>query len=301
MKRDEALNVINQSALAHASDQLPNALLPAVRIKTESTSLDKLPLGASRFGGLPDVPEDFVWPQKNDVPLAFLAQLNLQEVAPFDLEKQLPEGGWLYFFYDAEEQPWGFDPQDEGAWRVIFVDASQELTRVKSPERLPEYANYFAENACRLEYEEEVELPNYGYDYEPFLSLGIGEGEDISEDYENLVEKIHGSKPDEDALDAGPYHHLLGYPQLIQFEDIRHHCQLVANGISHGGDQDEESPQVQALLATASDWILLLQIDTDEDGPGWMWGDIGRVYFCIRKQDLQARIFDAVWIALHCG
>ena len=32
-----------------------------------------------------------------------------------------------------------------------------------------------------------------------------------------------------------------------------------------------------------------------------MFGDCGRVYFCIRKEDLAARRFDRVWLILQCG
>jgi uncharacterized protein YwqG len=45
--------------------------------------------------------------------------------------------------------------------------------------------------------------------------------------------------------------------------------------------------------------MLLLQIDSD-DAIGWTWGDAGRLYFWIRKQDLAARRFDRVWTILQC-
>jgi hypothetical protein len=50
----------------------------------------------------------------------------------------LPPAGRLLFFYDAENQPWGFDPKDRGSWSVMLVDgpaapvpppAVAELTR----------------------------------------------------------------------------------------------------------------------------------------------------------------------------
>jgi uncharacterized protein YwqG len=42
-------------------------------------------------------------------------------------------------------------------------------------------------------------------------------------------------------------------------------------------------------------WRLLLQVDTDEHGPGWSWGDSGRLYFCMRENDLAAGRFDRGW------
>ena len=48
--------------------------------------------------------------------------------------------------------------------------------------------------------------------------------------------------------------------------------------------------------------ILLLQLDSDdhEDGPGWMWGDAGRIYFTIKPEDLAACRFDNAEMTLEC-
>lgn len=72
-------------------------------------------IGTSRLGGLPDLPDEIEWPTWNDVPLAFIAQINLAEAEPFDLEGCLPKSGMLYFFYEAARQTWGYDPKDSGS------------------------------------------------------------------------------------------------------------------------------------------------------------------------------------------
>jgi uncharacterized protein YwqG len=77
-------------------------------------------------------------------------------------------------------------------------------------------------------------------------------------------------------------------------------CQLVTNGIYCGSPDGYRSAQAQLLKAGAADWMLLLQLDTDEDGPGWMWGDAGCLYFWLRRQDLAERRFDRVWAVLQC-
>ena len=78
-------------------------------------------LGATRFGGKPDVPPDFVWPTYEgesydhvvkDRPLTFLAQFNCEELAQFDKEHLLPDHGLLSFFYETDTQCWGYDPKD---------------------------------------------------------------------------------------------------------------------------------------------------------------------------------------------
>lgn len=74
---------------------------------------EKYKLGATRFGGKPDVPPDFVWPTYEgesydhvvkDRPLTFLAQFNCEELAQFDKEHLLPDHGLLSFFYETDTQ-----------------------------------------------------------------------------------------------------------------------------------------------------------------------------------------------------
>ena len=48
------------------------------------------------------------------------------------------------------------------------------------------------------------------------------------------------------------------------------------------------------------DWRLLLQIDSDENCE-MMWGDVGRIYFWIKTEDLKNRDFEKVWLILQCG
>ena len=93
---------------------------------------------------------------------------------------------------------------------------------------------------------------------------------------------------------------MLGPAQNIQGE-MELECQLASHGIYCGNSDGFESERAQRLREGAPDWRLLLQIDTDEDGPGWMWGDVGRIYFWIKQQDLRSLRFDDVWLILQCG
>ena len=98
---------------------------------------------------------------------------------------------------------------------------------------------------------------------------------------------------------GSPHHHLFGHPQLIQ-NPMELECQLASNGIYCGNSAGYQSEEAKRLEAAAADWRLLLQIDTDEEGPGWMWGDVGRIYFWIKKQDLATRRFTDVWLIFQC-
>ncbi len=77
-------------------------------------------------------------------------------------------------------------------------------------------------------------------------------------------------------------------------------CQMASNGIDVGGPEGYEDSRAAALEAGVEDWIMLAQIDSDDDA-GWMWGDVGVLYFAIRRQDLAALEFDRAWLVLQCG
>jgi uncharacterized protein YwqG len=92
---------------------------------------------------------------------------------------------------------------------------------------------------------------------------------------------------------------MFGWPDLIQ-GPMQLECQLASNGVYVGNPWGYRDPQVQQLRAGERDWLLLLQIDTDDE-VGWMWGDVGRIYYWIREDDLHGGRFDKVWLAFQCG
>jgi uncharacterized protein YwqG len=96
-----------------------------------------------------------------------------------------------------------------------------------------------------------------------------------------------------------PNHQLLGYPDQIQ-GNMQLECQLVTHGLYCGDTSGYRDPRAAELAAGAGDWRLLFQLGTDEDGLGVMWGDVGKLYFWIRRQDLASRRFEAAWTILQC-
>ncbi len=74
---------------------------------------------------------------------------------------------------------------------------------------------------------------------------------------------------------------------------------MASNGAYVGDESHGSDPRTPELEEGTPDWILLLQIDSDP-APGMMWGDEGRIYYWIRKQDLAGKDFGTVWFALQC-
>jgi len=267
-------------------DTLAALAATSIRIATARTTLERLPIGASRFGGDPDVPASFVWPQWQTRPLGFLAQLDLSEVrAP-----GLPSSGWLLFFYDQEQTAWGSEPSDVGAARVVHVDVSRDqLVRVTRP---PESDEGGGTELCAVTFRASLDLP---HEHDLLVEdAGVELEDDEGEAYDAVRAAISGVE------DGDVDHHLLGHPQIVQ-GDMRGDCQLVTNGIATGDPSAYRGKRAQALLKTASaDWQLLLQLDSDDTGPEWMWGDSGRVFFWIRRADLATKSFEKAWCILQC-
>lgn len=221
------------------------------------------------------------WQPNHEAPLGHIAQIDLSEYPHIDGE--LPNSGWLYFFYDRHCEPWGFDPADRGCCRVIYVNCERaDLIRATPPEDLdPEHIAHVCQLTATPELTLREDLPGL--------------------DYESTAYDACQVLRDELAEGTGlAFHHLLGHPQLVQ-NPMELECQLVSNGIYCGNPSGYECAKAKVLSAGAEDWQLLFQIDTDEEGPGWMWGDVGRIYFWIRKQDLAALRFDYVWLIFQCS
>ena len=95
---------------------------------------------------------------------------------------------------------------------------------------------------------------------------------------------------------------LLGYADIIQ-SDMLCECELVGGrGLNIGRGFPEMTEEEKAqLVRDAQEWILLFQMDTvEKDGFELMFGDCGRIYFYIRKEDLRNRNFENVWLSLQC-
>lgn len=250
--------------------------------------------GKTRLGGQPDVPPDFVWPRYEDTetedavinrPLSFLAQFDCAELAQYDCEHLLPDHGVLSFFYERYSEPWGFDPKDAGCSRVYWFEDSSVLTQAEYPADMPE--------ACKLPIlhiraQQESTLPLYedfselwpDTDYDEFEAAQIALG--ISED--------------------GAWTKLLGWPDPIQCS-MPVKCELVSQGYYDGGRRDNIPEDVlrRAKEIAMDKWLLLFQLSSIEQGDfELMFGDCGRIYFYIPREDLLAHRFDRVWLILQC-
>ena len=258
----------------------------------------KLAVGASKFGGRPDVPADFIWPvfetdtrendQVKERPLAFLAQFDCAQLAPLDPEGLLPKEGVLSFFYELESQRWGYDPKDAGCARVFWFEGplapAEFPAELEEDFRLPEMAAQLSgatdapdfQDACPA-----LEYPWTANDYRIFDQARRELGMDYPANRSQL----------------------LGWPDIIQ-NNMTLQCELISRGYYLGGSWEKIPLEERSALRTPSvrDWQLLFQLDTVENGDfELMFGDCGRIYFYIRREDLAQRRFDRVWLIQQCS
>ena len=246
---------------------------PAVRLVTTSSP------SRSHFGGVPGLPEGVEWPERSGRPLDFLARLSLAELQAAQSLPWLPPVGALLFFYDCEDQPWGFEPADRSGWRVLLVpDLPQPVADGPTGPVAAHRPAAFKPIASRPSPEHRA-FPAKDLTDEEFSA------------YQVTLDASFGS---------GPRHQVGGYPRPIQGDSMDLECQLVSHGLNCGNGEAYASAQGKELAAGASDWRLLLQLDTDEAALGQMWGDDGTIYFWIPERAARAGDFDKTWLVLQC-
>lgn len=235
------------------------------------------------LGGEPLMPKDVEWPVwEGHGPLSFVAAVDCDEVPAVELDIPLPESGMLLFFY--------FNGVGDDAVQYLDAESVAQGTRVLY---VPEDAEGVAPR----------EVPE-GLEAFPRVMLG-GELIATAPDNESAALKAAYGDPDaEDAytefptLDDGdgfyemltafrrdhsPHHRVGGYalPKAGRVETEAAHALAP-------GDDDESKDLRRALL---DDLVLLAQIDSDSRA-GMEWGDTGRLYWLIRREDLAAGRFD---------
>ena len=141
----------------------------SIRLKTSYVD-EKLPVGASKLFGVPDIFDGFEWPtievDGEEYDLSFVGQINLAEATKFDKDGVLPKNGMLYFFYDLDEMP--HDPSDANACRVIYHERDDDLHAIS-------YVDEDGEDLSFREMKVEFECVEAGFladDSETHLLLG---------------------------------------------------------------------------------------------------------------------------------
>lgn len=234
-----------------------------------------------RLGGHPRLPPSTAWPERKGRPLSFIAELDLAAVQAVGGPDWLPASGVLHLFFDAEEEPWGFDPADRDGWTVLMTHAAAEEPLPRPPglssDRVFAPVALAGRSALTYPTTERLTLPP-----------------DVARAFE--FKAVHAFMDSE--LGDGPRHQIGGYPSPIQSDGMELEAHLASNGVYMGGPESYSDERIAALEPGAVDWRLLLQVDSD-DAAGIRWGDTGSLYVWVREQDARAGNFSRVWIIVQ--
>jgi uncharacterized protein YwqG len=213
--------------------------------------------------------------------MSFVAQVRLEEAAPFDSEKLLPAAGMLSFFYDASQETYGEDPNDRGGWQVGYhPSVAADWQPPQPPPALPEVARF---KPCALTFSNELTLPGSPVQVQPELKWS----ESQIEHYEHFLASFPNTQEH-----ASLHHRMFGYPNQLQ-DDMQLQCALMANGV-HSLDE----PGAADLVKSKADWLLLLQVDSDYNA-GMKWATSGLLYYWIERRALAGLHFEQSWLVLQ--
>ncbi|WP_169713649.1 YwqG family protein [Paludifilum halophilum] len=250
--------LLKDNDLSDMEEDILETLIPCIAITP--VEADDLPVGTSKFGGFPDLPEGEEFPRWKGRPLSFIAQYNLAELKQTGFSSPLPDQGMLYFFCGtAMDIPVWEEKGEPGGWSVFYIDTEPSRLRpVPFPEDLPR-EGFFEERKMKLSVEKT--LPEV-----EFI-------EGMDDVYFDLMDQLYQLEERESG-----YHQAFGDP--FQMEgDVFKECKA-----NSGNPSD--------------DWVLLLQVDSDEE-MGMIWGDLGMLYFCIAREDLRKKRFDRSWLVMQ--
>jgi uncharacterized protein DUF1963 len=302
MRTETLRHHLAAAGLARVADDIVRLSRPCIRLDCHRAPDEAvLPAGCSKLGGTPDLPSGATWPSWRGSPMAFVAQVNLADIAAHDAEGDLPHAGVLSFFCSVDGSTAGLmqAPDDATSWTVSYVDGDPAaLVRSPLPQDLHERLRF---PACRASFRREPTLPDEGS--REILGLGLSESERSA--YIGVV-----MDSDADYRDAMG-HHLLGYPlSLGESTLIAGH--LAAHGIPHpyrldlSGPPEEQQKKYLELQdkgpellrdlqhKAEGEWRLLLQIYSNMEAD-MDWAGGGVLHFCIPKDALTRRDFTRVW------
>ena len=250
-------------------------LKPTISINTKIAK-EKIKIGKSKLGGLPDLPIETDWPSLNGFPFAFVGQINLEEVK-FDIENKLPKKGILYFFFSTNETDYQFEPFDK-IHKVLYFN--ENLDNLKTQDYPISYNELAKFKECKIEFNEHYSLPSY-QNYQIIENGFSDEDENLLFEANEIICEITGANQD-----VG--HQILGNANAVQ-GDVSYWW---ANQNYNIENQVSEEKKTE-IQKNEKEIILLLQIDMLDENPEFhKFGASGGVYFGIKKQDLEKGNFE---------
>ena len=207
-------------------------------------------------------------------PLFLLAQINFQEVPAV---ADFPTEGILQFYIDANDDLWGWsldEPTAQTGFQVIFhPNPNLDINQLQTDLPEPQWQNAPVGESHVLQFEKREQYMSINDHRFLKTILQVNDFEDLSQVFET-ADKSDAFFEIYDEHFSATGHRLGGYPYFTQ----------------------SDPREIDAF----SDYVLLLQIDTDGE-QSIMWGDMGVANFFIHPNDLKRRDFSKVLYNWDCG
>jgi hypothetical protein len=293
--REQIAALARECGFGDVADDLAALALPSLRLEYVDAPAE---VGASKLGGLPDLPSDVRWPHAKWAGYEQEAMTFFGQIALADLDAAVwpgPREGLLSFFCRQSPDYYGVDVG--GAARVLHLPAGAVLDRREPPSTLYED---FRLGECAVSARPEMTLPTIAVDIADVLEpLGFGwdgpraEQDDDYDALELRLAEAQGFSPRRPDGSWAERHRLLGWPRHIQGDVL---LEIV---LMHFQD-NQIKYKTADLGRLASDWRLLLQIESDRR-LGASFGDGGTLFFGMPAAELEAARFDRVQAISQSG
>ncbi|MBH5316517.1 DUF1963 domain-containing protein [Paenibacillus sp. GSMTC-2017] len=288
MSNELILQLLEKAGLEKYKQSIATWIYPTAQLILEPVLDTYIPVGSSKVGGNPDLLENVNWPIWKKYDMTFIAQINLDE-CPFELD--LPCGGLLSFFYAVK--PMFEDIEffgDPDTCHVVYTEVDQldRLIRRETPD-----LECVKMKSNKISFIPGLSVPTSESAYLESQNLGWNGNIVDYEKYWNVFLHEYRKHWDSESY----INRLMGHPDQIQ-GDMQVSC-VKAYG-EHTREDMQDSKVRNQIVNSALKWRLLLQIDSEEDKTGIMWGDVGRIYFWIHEDDLKALRFDRVNCEMQC-
>ncbi|SCZ26433.1 DUF1963 domain-containing protein [Afifella marina] len=325
------------SALANWFDpprleRVVEALAPAIVFKPADAGTRRV--GGTHIGGVPDVPEAFVWPRppmpsdpqeiaaranadmgremrahmERGLPYAFIAQMDLQEAEALgEVAEILPPEGRLLFFYDHVTGPWDTGTR---AARVIWdTSPTSNLSQARMPFDLAEAAQAELDALADIRHDDAEGTVYAAPQREMKLAATWRLPHPASLDAEGLPELRWDASGDESERFREDYE-----AALVEYHDMYTEEHWRRQQLLGSPEPEQDDPRLDA--AVVSEFAVqhlppelwrenLPRIKAEAetwtlllqlDVADWMQARFteGTVYFLIRRSDLKKRRFDEV-------
>lgn len=279
---------------------LKSLLKPSIILSRELKEDDCIPLGASKFGGSPDLPFDLAYPYDGEIPYSFVMQLNCDELSTFDTEEIFPNQGILYFFHKFEDETipllYDFDGQEglkkymKAATIFHYEGDKNKLRRTDRPRSI----HLEKVKSAQMQFVSSFTLPHPYEEQTEYEALGFTE-EEIEKFIKPFYHALRSThyKSLEDIFDEDaeykdePLHQLMGHALPIQAHPI-----------------DELEYEFKGRFNQPStnkdDWFLLCQLEADYD-INMLWAADGFMYYYIEKEAFKQGDFRNIYSIMQCS